>query len=273
MKSINLTLVFFLFVISNLIAGTPVKEYIDNPSYSKVNYEEIYLKTEDNYVLKSWVCLPEKAVDKHIVLVLAYGDSGNMSYWLRQVLEVVKSGYTVVMFDYRGYGESQQFVVEESQLYYDEFVTDLKTAVDYAKLRFGYKTGIWALSSGSIISTLCAQKVDVDFMVAEGFMADPQDVKAKLLQYAEKTVSLPPSAKEYELALSKLSVPILLFGGDRDGLTTLDEAYRISFLNKKNKLVIFKGGHLQAFQALTGDSHGQRYIEALNDFCSTSLNE
>lgn len=266
-------ILFFLLATTMTRAVEPIKEYVDHPlnSISNISFEAVEITTEDNFILKSWICMPAKEVDKHRVFVLAYGDSGNMSYYVRQVLEMVKQGYTIVMFDYRGYGESQAFEMETTMLYYDEFVTDLKAVVDYSKTRFKQPVGVWALSMGSIPATLLYSQDKFDYMVVEGFVSSPTLIIEKVKSHLQQDYKLPPSATDYEKALSRLSVPMLLFAGDRDGLTTPDESKRAKYLNAKNELVFFKGTHLQGFQALSNEYHGQRYVEAIDSFFDINL--
>ncbi len=266
-------ILLFLLLTTLSWAVEPIKEYVDHPlnSVSNISFEAVEIKTEDDFTLKSWLCMPAKEVDKHRVFVLAYGDSGNMSYYVRQVLEMVKHGYTIVMFDYRGYGESQAFEMDSKTLYYDEFVTDLKAVVDYTKTRFNQPVGVWALSMGSIPATLLYSQDKFDYMVAEGFVYSPKVIVGRIKEYLEQDYKLPPSANDYENALSRLSLPMLLIAGDRDGLTTPDESRRAKFLNPKNELIFYKGSHLQGFQALSNEYHGQRYIEAIDKFFDENL--
>ena len=258
---------FFLFLTTFCFALNPVKEYVEHPANFDFKYEEIKLETEDGYSLNSWLCLPSKAVSNNTVLVVAYGDAGNMSYLLRQVDELVKNGFTILLFDYRGFGESQSFLMNEKQLYYDEFTIDLKSALEFASKRFkGSKIGLWTLSMGAIMGTLTADSNLFSFMVSEGFVSDPNVIVEKLKEYKDEVYLLPRSSSHYSEDLSKLSIPVLLFAGDRDGLTTVEESQRVAFLNPKSETVLFKGGHLQGFQALSGTFHGEKYIKSITNF-------
>lgn len=262
----NCCIIFFIFFTMSMWALDPVKEYVDHPMNSNMIVESVEIKTTDDYTLKSWICFPKKEDDKKRVLVLAYGDNGNMSYWIRQVLEVVKHGYTVVLFDYRGFGESQDFDIDNKMLYYDEFTTDLKAVVDYTRDRFKQPVGVWALSMGTINATLLYSQDKFDYMIADGFVGSPKRIVEIIGEHLNEEYKLPNSAASYEDALSRLSLPILFFAGDRDGLTSPEDSYRAKFLNEKSDIVLYKGLHLQGFQALSLDYHGQRYIEAMNKF-------
>ncbi|MHC5202921.1 alpha/beta hydrolase family protein [Myroides sp. LJL119] len=261
--------IIFLFFFNVALAVDPDKKYVDHPMNSDIQVESVEIITPDDYRLKSWICFPKPNADIHRVLILAYGDTGNMSYWIRQVLEMVNKGYTIVMFDYRGFGESTDFELKKDQLYYDEFTTDLVSVIKYTKQRFMQPVGVWALSMGTISATLAYQQENFQYLIAEGFVADPNAVVDVIEKHLDKKYSVPSSAKEYDKALSRLSLPILYFTGDRDGLTPPNDSYRAKFLNDKSQVVLFKGGHLQGFQALSLEYHGQRYVEHINGFCDS----
>ncbi len=249
-----------------LWAVNPIKEYVDFPTNSKLTFEEVSIKTKDGFNLKSWVCFANKTKAKNRTLVLAYGDAGNMSYWLRQALELVNQGYNIVLFDYRGFGQSDSFLIDEKVLYYDEFTIDLQAVVAYAKQKFNTKVGVWALSMGTISAVLLNDTEPFDYLIADGFVVSPNEIVKKMDEYLQKEMKLPSNAKDYDKALSRLSIPVLFFSGDRDGLTTVYDSNKVKLLNPNSQVVIYKGGHLQGFQAMTNTYHGQGYIEAINYF-------
>lgn len=255
-----------LLLVQFTMAINPIKEYADTPANSAFHYDEVRIKTKDGFDLNSWILYPNAAKKLNRTLVLAYGNEGNMSYWLRQAIEVANQGYTVVMFDYRGFGSSTPFEMEESVLYYDEFATDLQTVVAYAKEKFDTKIGVWALSMGTISAVLVQEQESYDYLIADGFVASPKVIAERLEHFLEKEMRLPEHALDYEKALTRLAIPVLFIAGDRDGLTTLQDSNRVKPLNPKNELVTYKGGHLQGFQAMTNTYHGQGYIEAINSF-------
>lgn len=257
---------FTLLIVNLMGAVNPIKEYVDYPINSNFKYEEVRIKTPDGYALNTWILYAKEEKKLNRTLVLAYGDTGNMSYWLRQAIEVVNQGYDVVLFDYRGFGESDTFTLEEDQLYYDEFATDLQAVVAYTKNKFQTKIGVWALSTGTLAAVLTYEVESYDYLIADGFMVSPKAIVTKLDEFLQKEIKLPEQARDYDKALTRLSIPVLFFAGDRDGLTTVQESNRVKPLNPKSQVVLFKGGHLQGFQAMTNTYHGQGYIEAINSF-------
>ncbi|MBB1150278.1 MULTISPECIES: alpha/beta hydrolase [unclassified Myroides] len=249
-----------------VLAVNPIKEYVDTPANSKFRYEEVQIETADGYALQSWTIYPDDANRLNRTLILAYSDAGNMSYWLRQGIEIVNQGYTVVMFDYRGFGASDAFEMEEDMLYYDEFAIDLQAVVAYAKEKFNTKIGVWALSMGTISAVITHNVQPYDYLIADGFVVDPKIIIERLYHFLEKEIHLPPGANAYDKALTRLTLPVLFIVGDRDGLTTMQDSHRVKPLNPKSEVVAYKGGHLQGFQAMTKTYHGEGYIDAINAF-------
>ncbi|MGX7835578.1 hypothetical protein ACWKSR_10550, partial [Campylobacter fetus subsp. venerealis] len=116
-------------------AINPDREYILTPDSVGWNYEQLLIKTTDGYQLNSWVYEANKENDKDTVLILAYPDAGNMSYFVYHSAVLADAGFTVVTFDYRGFGESDDFEIQREYLYYTEFALDLEAVVDTISLK------------------------------------------------------------------------------------------------------------------------------------------
>ena len=61
----------------------PIKAWVATPDSLGLTYQTLALTTPDHVQLASWVVEPAATVpDRRTTMVLAYGDAGNMSYWL-----------------------------------------------------------------------------------------------------------------------------------------------------------------------------------------------
>jgi predicted alpha/beta-fold hydrolase len=262
----TLLLILLVFAV-NSFALKPDLKYLQKPNELNISYKEHIITTSDNFKLKTWICSPRKETDNKTTLILAYGDAGNMSYWLNQVSELVKNGFTVVTFDYRGFGESEYFKINNDYLYYNEFVTDLVTVIRWTKNNTNEnQIGIWALSMGTIMSTLALQQENIDFLIAEGFVVDPLKIKQSIKELKNKDILLPTNYNEYKNTLNKLSTKTLIFSGNQDIVTTVKDSKFVESLNKENKLIEFNGNHLQGFKTLTTNEFGDRYIQEIIKF-------
>ena len=247
-------------------AVKPAKFYAAIPDTMHVPYEKNTIITPDNVSLKSWTFLPAKGHDKKVTLVLAYADAGNMSWWATQASTLAKAGYTVLLFDYRGFGESDAFAMDTDVLFYNEFVTDLSAAMTFARARYPQnKTGILCYSMGTIIATLAASKSNPDFIIGEGYVTNV----FKLINYwavQHVTLMLPPEETNYATALANLTAPMLIFSGTEDKITT--DASVQELRQKKPYITIknFPGGHMFGFWVLTKNYPGSEYVKVIDHF-------
>lgn len=107
-KLLILTLIFTLsFSLS--FGMKPEKKYVGTPKTYGFTYKELKVKTIDNFEINTWHLAPKGKIKKNITIVLCSGDSGNMSYLIGQAVNLLYLGYNVITFDYRGFGQSQEF--------------------------------------------------------------------------------------------------------------------------------------------------------------------
>ncbi|WMN07074.1 alpha/beta fold hydrolase [Marivirga arenosa] len=162
----------------NLMAIDPDPKYILTPDSIGWEYEQLVLNTPDGNDLNTWIYAPNAENEKDEVLILAYPDAGNMSYFVYHASVLANLGYTVITFDYRGFGKSSDFEIKSDHLFQTEFSIDLKTVVQFAANRFENKNiGIWAWSMGTMVTTYSwpSIKDTVDFLIFDAFVMNPEN--------------------------------------------------------------------------------------------------
>jgi fermentation-respiration switch protein FrsA (DUF1100 family) len=83
----------------------PQKQLRDNPTARKFNPEDVTFTSSDGIHLTGWFFRARpKALGTVLVL---HGNAENMSTHVNSVLWLVKEGYDLLIFDYRGYGRSE----------------------------------------------------------------------------------------------------------------------------------------------------------------------
>jgi hypothetical protein len=259
-----MTRIIILIAIFNsffTLALKPDSLYQITPDSLKLKYESLKISTPDSLNLQVWKIIPELKVKNNSTIILAYGDSGNMSYYLNQAAILSQRGFAVILFDYRGFGKSSSFTMNPNQLYYNEFAIDLVSVIKWTKAEFSEnKIGIWALSMGTIMSTIALQQEPLDFFVGEGFVINPTKIKTKIFELKGKEILLPDGHTEFQNKINTLTMPMLLFAGNEDIITTIEDSKNIANQRKNRSIVTFKGGHLQGFQSLTKKYFGDLYI-------------
>jgi alpha-beta hydrolase superfamily lysophospholipase len=254
----------------------PDRVYHQLPDSLGLAYTAADVSTADGYRLKTWFFEPEATKARHVTVVLAYQDFGNMSYYLHQVNALHRAGYHVVTFDYRGFGQSADFTLNPAQLYYPEFAEELRAVVGAARARWARQPlGVLALSMGTIPATMVAAGRQLDFLVAEGFVTDPQQIVRSVKQAKNKDVLLPAAAADFPARLRRIKCPLLVFAGAQDTFTPLADSRQLVAQGRRRELVEFAGGHLGGFGALSPQplsyaTFGDGYVARISSFLASA---
>ncbi|SMG07543.1 hypothetical protein SAMN05661096_00048 [Marivirga sericea] len=250
---------FLFFLPLNILAIDPDREYILTPDSINWDYKELLVTTADGFDLNTWIYAtnPDKEQDK--VLIIAYPDAGNMSYFVYHASILANLGFTVVTFDYRGFGKSDDFEIKPNNLFHIEFSNDLKSIVDFTDKRFKDKSiGIWGSSMGTMVTTYAFEDIKdkIDFLIYDAFVYDPIEHIQRIKSLKGKETFSPIDANEYIQKWKVIDIPILIFAGKEDNITTAQDARaNKDKFSIKPEVQIYDGGHLMGFQH-KGDSMG-----------------
>ncbi len=269
------SIIFFLVVSQSAIALKPDRVYHTTPDSMGIVCKEVHLKTSDGFEINTWIYEPKKEADKKCVLIMSGGDGGNMGYLIYQAYMLSQKGFMVITYDYRGFGKSSDFAISNDYLYYDEFVTDLQTVINYADSNLkDCKIGLYGFSMGTMISGFAAAKnPNISFYIADGFILDPVKLVDRLSAMEkennknDRQIYLPASANQYATIIKNLNIPCLIFAGTTDTHTTLEDAIVAIKQQKNRELIVFDGGHGEAFIKLTASKQtGNRYFDDISGF-------
>lgn len=267
------THIIFIFTLGlsvNAIAINPDRNYNLTPDEIGWNYEELRIKTADGLELNAWIYAPNPAVDRQTILILASHDYGNMSYFVYHAATLANRGFTVVTFDYRGFGKSSDFEINRRNIYYLKFSIDLAAVVNEISNRFsGKKVGVWGLSMGTIVASKAYPEIKekIDFIVGDGFVTDTAYIVDRY-RTRGKDLVLPEPAPAYGQSVTQIEIPLLIFAASKDEITTTSDALELKEkLGKTCEVVEYEGEHLQGFQyKIDEKGFGSWYIEQLNNF-------
>lgn len=246
-------IVMLILVLTSFSANAinPVKEYINTPEKLGLPHQEIQLDTPDGYAINTWVLEPIGEGKQDVSFLLAYGDAGNMSYSLAYAIQLVQRGYPVILFDYRGFGQSADFDMNKNQFYYNEFVTDFQTVLKWGKSRQpDQKFAVWGFSMGTLIASLAHEAEGFDYLIGEGFVANPEQSVERIFQQKEKKLDVPNGIDSVIEKINRMAIPILFICGTEDKITTLEDVKAIVQKNPDHQVLSFDGGHLQGAQIL-----------------------
>jgi dipeptidyl aminopeptidase/acylaminoacyl peptidase len=196
--------------------------------------------------------------------------------------QLVEHGYNVLMFDLRGYGESDGNTVSGG--YYER--RDLEGAVDYVKGRGFQHIGVLGFSLGAVTSLLAgAEDRDIDAIVSDSSFADLKDIMEpefsrrthapqfflhpilfmiKIMYRVDFTAIRPIDS------VAKITPrPIFFIHGEADETIPVAHAYRLlqASQNSQDELWIVPGaGHTKSYI-----THPEEYISRVTTFFDTAL--
>jgi len=107
----KITVLLLLIILVCCVAGCtflfyyPQKQLFDNPAAQKFSPKDIGFRASDGMSLHGWFFSGGPNA-KGTILVL-HGNAENLSTHVNRVLWLVKEGFNLFIFDYRGYGESE----------------------------------------------------------------------------------------------------------------------------------------------------------------------
>jgi len=191
MKRGMFALSFFVVFVAGAL--NPVREYSTTPADYGLNYEEVTFKTSDNLKLYGWLFKPSQ--DNFKIIIMSHDGDGNMANFIELASYFVSLGYSVLTYDYRGYGKSQDFNINPDFYIYAQFEKDLNGAIDYIK-KFHPRTrniilygkGIGAALSIAVGATRCN---DVSRIIADSPYSTLEDVQKLLKEKKGKEVKMP----------------------------------------------------------------------------------
>ena len=267
-----LLLCLVLLAAGPALAIKPVATYWARPDTLGLKYQDLTLTTPDRVHLAAWLVAPTAGVpDQHTTMVVAGNDWGNMSYSLDQARALAAAGYRVLLFDYRGFGHSQAFAIDQSRLYYPEFATDLGAALAEARRQSPrQRVGIIGFSMGTILGAKVAATTRCDFLITDSYVANPQALVAHYQRVRpERPVTLPAEAATYARVAPRVSCPWLLIAGTQDQAAPLADSLataRAARPGQRREVLPVPCGHLGAMAKLTKKEFGDGYVQAVSRF-------
>jgi alpha-beta hydrolase superfamily lysophospholipase len=258
----------FLFLCLVFIYGTawainPMKEYKMKPDKFGIEYEELEINTTDGHQLNTWIMNSPVDTKRNHTIIIVGSDSGNMGFSLPYASYLLRAGYDVITFDYRGFGGSSAFDFNPNNLYHSEYVHDFTCIMDWVNTNYKQqKIGVLAFSMGTLIATIGYSKSHYDFFIGEGFVLSPEKIVQRVKQLKGKNLVLPESADSDAKKINTLDIPMILFASSADQTTTLEDSLTIARQANNRKVVEFDGEHLRGAATLGLEE----YVKNITEF-------
>jgi len=206
-----LLIIFFLFYknIENHFVFAPQKELDFSPSDYALEWRDVFLNTPDGQSLHGWFfsAEPEKPV-----ILFFHGNAGNISHRLDYIERLVRMGFNLFIFDYRGYGRSSGKPSEKG-LYIDALCA-YDYIINIEKLK-PENIILLGRSLGAAAAIETAAKRDARSLVVESAFLSVRHMAKYMGIFSLISPFLPSNYNNLE-KIKNIKIPKLIIHGGRD---------------------------------------------------------
>ena len=213
------------------------------------NFEELYIKTEDNVLLNG--ILFKADTSKGLIFYL-HGNAGSLKSWGETAKTYTDLNYDLFMLDYRGYGKSEGTISSQGQIY-----KDIQTVYDNIKTKYdenriivlGYSIGTGPATK---LASLNHPKLLIlqapYFSLIDMMKHNYPIIPTFILKYKFET----------NIYIKECKMPIVIFHGDKDEVIYYESSLKLKELIKETDTLIILNG-----QGHNGMSNNTEYLSEL----------
>ncbi len=266
-----------LRLLQNRLIFEPKSLVVVTPATFNLPYEEVWLSVATSHKqtekISGW-WIPQTQPTTRVILFL-HGATGNMaaqekSCNLDRVAKLYQLGFSVLMIDYRGYGNSQGRFPTEARVYQDasiawNYLTQEKRFSPEEIFIYGYSLG------GAIAVNLCLQQPKAAGLIAEGCFTSIKDMAKYRRQIQIFPLKLLITQKfDFINKVKSIKMPVLFIHGMKDRVVPVIMSQKLFAAAPKPKklLLIPNAGHNDLTQV-----ESDRYLTTLQEFFAEIINQ
>lgn len=265
-RKLTLALLGMITFSTAALALNPSRTYKQTPDKYNMKYEKISVKVEEGVVLNAWY-FPSENSKTSEMMIISHNGEGNMGDYLNQVNQFIALGYQVVIYDYRGFGESTEFEIDNNMYIYPHFQTDLNGMIEYIRVKYPAKINLYGFGLGGGLSLgVGYNRREVKTIIADEpflsmtWLEEHQDLEVPFAGYDKRNEPIYALDAEAGANLQK----ILIIVGSQTTLCTEDVAKELKSKNKKMIEVYVAEGGKGGESNFKADKAG--YFKAIKEF-------
>lgn len=222
------------------LADVPGRALTMTPGDVGMDYEDVFIESSDGVTLHGWF-IPGRSAQ---VVLFFHGNAGNISHRLESIRQFRDLGLSVLIIDYRGYGQSNGRTTERG-LYRDadaawRYLIEDRGLVASDIVIFGRSLG------ASVASKLAASQQPLALIVESSFTSIP-DIAQELYPWlpARWLSRLKHATRDY---IRDVRCPVLVVHSRDDEIIPFHHGEAIfSSANEPRTLLTIRGTHNDAF--------------------------
>lgn len=235
--------------------GLPGRQLEATPKDVNLAFEDVSVKTADGETLHGWYIPAEGA---RVTLLFCHGNAGNISHRLESIALFNSLGLNVLIFDYRGYGQSTGRVSEQG-LYLDVHAMWLELT-DKRGIRPD-DIVVFGRSLGAAVASRLAAKVRPGGVILESAFASVPDMAAQLYPWLPARL-LARFQLDNVQHVKAVQAPLLVIHSEDDEIIPYGQGLRIfEAAHEPKHFLRIRGSHNGGFLF-----SGRFYIEGIEAF-------
>ncbi|MBT8369021.1 MAG: lysophospholipase [Deltaproteobacteria bacterium] len=230
------------------------EDIVSTPNEVGLAYEDVWFTTQDDIKLHAWLVPGEP--NKPIV-VFFHGNAANISHRVDILQYFNEMGFSVFIFDYRGFGKSNGQANSEENLYIDS-----RGALNYLKSR-GWSASrmiYYGRSMGAAASLQMGLEFPPAVVVMEAPFTSMSEIAWHTAPITYALIGWWSIRARFDNInkIEKLTTPVVFIQGNKDHIVPVDMAQRLYERANEPKAfyLIPKGGHSNLYQI-----GGEKYRE------------
>lgn len=171
----------------------PEKEYAATPADYGMDYNNLKIQTADGIMLQAWLFNATDKQSRKIIILSDDGD-GNMADLIELASNFLSLGYNVITYDYRGYGQSDDFKINNQFFIYSQFQKDLEGVIDYVKRHYPSlkTTHLYGVGIGAGLSLgIGANRSEISKVIADSPYITFEQTEKKYMEVYGQKVMMP----------------------------------------------------------------------------------
>jgi uncharacterized protein len=236
------------------------RELAATPASVNLPFEDLHLQTSDGVDLHGWY-IP--AAQPQGTVLFLHGNAGNISHRLDSVQLFHRLGYSTLIFDYRGYGNSGGTPTEQGT-YRDaetawRYLTEQRHIPSCRIVLFGESLG------GAVASWLAARQKPAALVIASGFTSVP-DLGQQLYPYLPVRW-LARIRYDTRENLRAVAAPVLIAHSPDDEIIPFEHGRALyAAANPPKQFLELAGGHNDGFIFMR-----ESWVKVLGDFLGEQM--
>ena len=247
--------VLLIYALQDRLVYFPTRELEATPRTLGVEYEDVWLRTEDGVRLHGWFVATPAA---RATVLFFHGNGGNISHRLGRIGIFRQLGLNVLLFDYRGYGRSDGAPSEQGTY------RDARAAWRYLTETRGLSPStiiLYGESLGGAVATHLAAAQAPRAVVVESSFSSMVDLGAEVYPWLPvRWISryVYPSARN----LARIHAPVLIIHSRDDEIIPFRHGQALfAAAHEPKEFLEIRGGHNEGPLA-----SGAHYLRGLEGF-------